>query len=66
MPSLPLRADFDAKKARAADRVSKDGLQVRRLLALTAIYDGATRSEGATIGGATLQIVRKTACPLRV
>ena len=30
----------------------------RRLLALAAIYDGATRSEAAKIGGVTLQIVR--------
>ena len=37
---------------------SKDGPQARRLLALAAIYDGATRSEAAKIGGVTLQIVR--------
>jgi transposase len=58
MPPLPLRADFDAKKTRAAARLSKDGPQARRLLAVAAIYDGATRSEAATIGGVTLQIVR--------
>ena len=34
------------------------GPQARRLLALAAIYDGATRSEAAKIGGVTLQIVR--------
>jgi transposase len=58
MPPLPLRVDFDAKKARAAARLSKDGPQARRLLALAAIYDGATRSEAARIGGVTVQIVR--------
>jgi transposase len=31
---------------------------VRRLLALAAIYDGATRTQAAAIGGVTLQIVR--------
>jgi transposase len=39
-------------------RRSKDGPQARRLLALAAIYDGATRTEAARIGGVTLQIVR--------
>ena len=32
--------------------------QARRLLALAAIYDGASRTEAARIGGVTLQIVR--------
>jgi transposase len=39
-------------------RKSKDGAQARRLLALAAIYDGATRTEAAKIGGVGLQIVR--------
>ena len=39
-------------------RRSKDGPQARRLLALAAIYEGATRTEAAKIGGVTLQIVR--------
>jgi transposase len=43
---------------RLAARRSKDGPQARRLLALAAIYEGATRSEAARIGGVTLQIVR--------
>jgi transposase len=55
---IPLRADFDAQIMRAAAKRSKDGPQARRLLALAAIYDGATRTEAAKIGGVTLQIVR--------
>ena len=55
---IPLRADFEASQVRAAARRSKDGPQARRLLALAAIYDGASRSEAARIGGVTLQIVR--------
>jgi len=55
---VPLRADFDARMMRAAARRSKDGPQARRLLALAAIYDGATRAEAAEIGGVTRQIVR--------
>ena len=52
------RVDFDAAQLRAVARRTKDGPQTRRLLALAAIYDGATRTEAAKIGGVTLQIVR--------
>ena len=55
---IPLRADFDARMTRAAAKRSKDGPQARRLLALAAIYDGATRAVAAEIGGVTRQIVR--------
>lgn len=55
---IPLRADFDARMTRAVAKRSKDGPQARRLLALAAIYEGATRTEAAKIGGVTLQIVR--------
>jgi transposase len=48
---IPLRADFNAGLVRAAAKRSKDGPQARRLLALAAIYDGATRTEAAKIGG---------------
>jgi transposase len=37
---------------------TKDGPQARRLLTRAAIYDGATRTEAAKIGGVGLQIVR--------
>ena len=55
---IPLRGDFKASQVRAAARQSKDGSQTRRLLALAAVYDGASRTEAARIGGVTLQIVR--------
>ncbi|WP_408901640.1 IS630 family transposase [Paracraurococcus ruber] len=55
---IPFRADFDAAKLRAAARRTKDAAQARRLLALAAIYDGASRTGAAQIGGVTLQIVR--------
>jgi len=55
---IPLRADFDASLLRSAARRTKDAGQARRLLALAAVYDGATRTEAARIGGVTLQIVR--------
>src|SRR6516225_6545488 len=54
----PLRQDFDAPQVRGLARKTKDGPQARRLLALAAIYDGATRTEAAKIGGVGLQILR--------
>ena len=58
--SIPvsLRGEFKAPQLRALARKTKDGPQARRLLALAAIYDGATRTEAARIGGVTLQIIR--------
>jgi transposase len=51
---IALRADFDAVVLRRIARASRDADQVRRLLALAAIYDGASRTQG----GVTLQVVR--------
>ena len=56
--AVPLRDDFDAPTVRLAAKRSKDGPQARRLLALAAIYEGASRTEAAKIGGVTLQIIR--------
>jgi transposase len=55
---VPLRGDFGAAQLRGLARKTKDGPQARRLLALSAIYDGATRTEAAKIGGVGLQIIR--------
>jgi len=55
---IALRGDFDASGLRAAARRAKDAGQARRLLALAAVYDGATRTEASRIGGVTLQIIR--------
>jgi transposase len=55
---IPLRSDFDAAGLRSLARKTKDAPQARRLLALAAIYDGASRAEAAQIGGVTRQIVR--------
>jgi transposase len=56
--AIPLRLDFDGSQLRGLARRTKDGPQARRLLALAAIYDGATRTEAAKIGGVGLQIIR--------
>jgi len=55
---VPLRSDFDAAVLRRLARSSDDPGQVRRLLALAAIYDGEPRSAAAAIGGVGLQTVR--------
>ncbi len=58
MTAIPLRRDFDAAALRFAAKKTKDAAQTRRLLALAAVYDGATRTEAAKIGDVTLQIIR--------
>jgi len=55
---IPLRGDYEAGQLRSLAKKTKDGPQARRLLALAAIYDGATRSEAAKLGGVGLQIIR--------
>jgi transposase len=55
---IALRRDFDASQLRGLARRTKDGPQARRLLTLAAIYDGATRTEAAKLGGVGRQIIR--------
>ena len=56
--ALELRADFTGADIRGRARASRDGNQVRRLLALAVIYEAGTRSEAARVGGVGLQTVR--------
>jgi len=56
--AIALRDDFAAAALRQLTKNSKNGPQIRRLLSLAAIYDGATRTEAAKIGGVGLQIIR--------
>ncbi|MFD2224168.1 transposase, partial [Microvirga arabica] len=56
--AIPLRSDFDASQLGAVARKTRNAPQARRLLALAAIYEGASRTAAARIGGVTLQIVR--------
>ncbi len=56
--AIALRADHGADDLRRLARASRDAAQTRRLLALAAVYDGASRTEAARIGGVGLQIVR--------
>jgi len=56
--AIGLRDDFDGPGLRALAKATKDAAQVRRLLALAAIYDGGARTDAACIGGVGLQTVR--------
>ena len=55
---VALRLDFEAAALRGLAKRSRDPDQIRRLLALAAIYDGGLRSDAARIGGVGLQTVR--------
>ena len=56
--AIALRDDFDAAALRQLAKKTKNGPQARRALSLAAIYDGATRTEAAKIGGVGVQIIR--------
>ncbi|WP_428332612.1 IS630 family transposase [Novosphingobium sp.] len=56
--AVGLRGDYDGMALRRLARASKSANQARRLLALAEIYDGASRTAAARIGGVGLQIVR--------
>ena len=55
---IALRPDYDATLLRRVARESEDPDQVRRLMTLAMIYDGASRTEAAEAGCVTLQVVR--------
>lgn len=56
--AVGLREDFTSADLRGHARASEDAGQVRRFLAVAAIYDGGSRSDAALIGGVGLQTVR--------
>ena len=56
--AILLRSDFTASDLRQLSRSCNDAKQVRRLLALAAIYDGHSRGQAAKIGGMTRQTLR--------
>ncbi len=55
---IPLRTDYDATDVRALARKATDANQVRRLLAIAAVYDGMNRSDAAAVGGMDRQSLR--------
>jgi transposase len=59
MPStVPLRDDYDAAHLRVEAKRSRDPRQIRRLLALAAVYDGMSRAAAAKVGGMDRQTLR--------
>jgi transposase len=55
--SIPMRSDFRASRLRALAAES-DRVHTKRLLALAAIYDGATRTEAAQLSDVDPQTIR--------
>ena len=56
--AIPLRNDYTADQLRRLARQTKDVAQARRLLAIAAVLDGASRAEAARIGGMDRQTLR--------
>ena len=56
--AIALRTDFSAGRFRQLPKRSKDGGQVRRLLAIATVLDGASREDAAKIGGLHLGVGR--------
>jgi transposase len=55
---IAVRTDFAAVEVRRLARRAKDSDQVRRLLAIAAVLDGASRAEAAKVGGMDRQTLR--------
>ena len=56
--AIPVRADYTAGEVRRFAQRAKDAAQVRRLLAIAAVLEGASREEAAKIGGMDRQTLR--------
>lgn len=56
--AVPLRADYDAAALRRIAKRCDDNRQIRRLLALAAVYEGMNRTDAAHIGGMDRQTLR--------
>ena len=56
--AIAVRTDFTARQVRRLAERARDGGQVRRLLAIAAVLDGASREEAAKIGGMDRQTLR--------
>jgi hypothetical protein len=55
---IAVRTDFSAVEVRRLARRAKDSDQVRRLMAIAAVLDGASRAEAAKVGGMDRQTLR--------
>ena len=56
--AIPVRAGYTAGEVRQLAKRAKDAAQARRLLAIAAALDGASREDAAKIGGMDRQTLR--------
>jgi transposase len=56
--AIPVRTDYTAGEVRRFAQRARDAAQARRLLAIAAVLDGASREEAAKIGGMDRQTLR--------
>src|SRR5882757_8497071 len=56
--AVPVRTDYTAGEVRRFAKRAKDAAQARRLLAIAAVLDGASREDAAKIGGMDRQTLR--------
>ena len=56
--AIAVRTGFTSKEVRRLAKRAKDASQARRLLAIAAVLDGASREEAGTIGGMDRQTLR--------
>jgi hypothetical protein len=56
--SVQLRDDYDAAGLRELVKRSREPRQIRRILALAAVYDGMSRADAARVGGMDRQTLR--------
>ena len=56
--AIAVRADYTSGEVRGLAKRAKDAGQARRLLAIAAVLDGASREEAAKIGGMDRQTLR--------
>src|SRR5213076_3071667 len=56
--AIPVRTDYTAGEVRRFAKRAKDVAQARRLLAIAAVLDGASRADAAKIGGMDRQTLR--------
>jgi transposase len=56
--AIGVSGDFTSGQVRQFARRAKDGAQARRLLAIAAVLDGASREEAALVGGMDRQTLR--------
>ena len=62
---IALRDDYDSIELRCLAKHSRDPRQVRRLLALAAVYDGMSRAEAAKVGGHGSPDAERLGAPLQ-